>query len=78
MRKIIDKVINDFIPIVNKDYVIVVVDKTDQVIGFGLMVPSLAEACRKHNGHMFPFGWVSFLKALKGKKNKTLLPVIVL
>lgn len=70
--KMIDQYINDYIPIVNKDYVIVVVDKNDQVIGFGLMVPSLAEACRKHNGHLFPFGWVSFLKALKSKSNKIL------
>ena len=50
----------------------VVVDKNDKVIGFGLMVPSLAEACRKHNGHLFPFGWISFLKALKSKSNKIL------
>lgn len=71
-EKMIDNYIRDYIPIVNKDYVIVVVDKNDQVIGFGLMVPSLAEACQKHNGHLFPFGWMSFLKALKSKKNKIL------
>lgn len=70
--KLIDKCLKDYIPIVNKDYVIVVVDKNDQVIGFGLMVPSLASACHKHNGHLFPFGWISFLKALKSKKNKIL------
>lgn len=70
--KMIDQYLKDYIPIVNKDYVIVVVDKNDKVIGFGLMVPSLAEACRKHNGHLFPFGWISFLKALKSKSNKIL------
>lgn len=71
-EKIIDQYMKDYIPIVNKDYVIVVVDKNDKVVGFGLMVPSLAEACRKHNGHLFPFGFISFLKALKSKKNKIL------
>lgn len=70
--KMIDNYIKDYIPIVNKDYVVVIADKNDQVIGFGLMVPSLAEACRKHNGHLFPFGWISFLSALKSKRNKIL------
>lgn len=70
--KMIDQYLKSYIPIINKDYIIVVVDKNDKVIGFGLMVPSLAEACRKHNGHLFPFGWISFLSALKSKRNKTL------
>lgn len=70
--KMIDQYLKSYIPIVNKDYIIVVVDKNDKVIGFGLMVPSLAEACRKHNGHLFPLGWISFLSALKSKRNKIL------
>ncbi len=70
--KMIEQYLKQYIPIVNKDYIIIVTNKEDQVIGFGLMVPSLAEACRKHNGHLFPFGWIDFLKALKSKSNKTL------
>lgn len=70
--KMIDQYLKAYIPIINKDYIIVVVDKNDKVIGFGLMVPSLAEACRKHNGHLFPVGWISFLSALKSKRNKIL------
>lgn len=70
--KMIDQYLKSYIPIINKDYIIVVVDKNDKVIGFGLMVPSLAEACRKHNGHLFPVGWISFLSALKSKRNKIL------
>lgn len=71
-EKMIDMYIKQYIPILNKDYLVVIADKNNNVIGFGLMVPSLAEACRKHNGHLFPFGWISFLSALKSKRNKIL------
>lgn len=71
-EKMIDMYIKQYIPILNKDYLVVIADKNNTVIGFGLMVPSLAEACRKHNGHLFPFGWISFLSALKSKRNKIL------
>lgn len=70
--KLIDNYLKNYIPMINKDYVIVVVDKNEQVIGFGLLVPSLAEAQRKTKGHLFPFGFIRFLSALKSKRNKIL------
>lgn len=70
--RLIEQYLKDYIPIVNKDYVYVVCDINENVIGFGLMVPSIADACHKTNGHLFPFGWIHFLKALKSKKNDVL------
>lgn len=70
--EIIQSSINSYAPILNKDYIIIVTNKDDELIGFGFMVPSIAKACHDHNGHLFPFGWISLLKALKSKKNDIL------
>ena len=64
---IITKTINDYIPLVNLDYVAMIKDNTDdKIIGFALLVPSMAKALRKSNGKLFPFGIFRMLKALQG------------
>ncbi|MDD3191652.1 MAG: GNAT family N-acetyltransferase [Bacilli bacterium] len=63
--KIIEKSIKEYVPLVNLDYVFVIGDKEGKVIGFGLMLPSIAMALKKSNGHLFPFGLLRMLHALK-------------
>lgn len=63
-KKQIDSIINQFVPFIDLDYVPIVVDKDDNVIGFAVLAPSLAKANRKAKGKMFPFGWYHLLKAL--------------
>jgi len=65
---IIKKSINDYISNINLDYAIVIVDKDGKVIGFGLLVPSLAEALKKSKGRLFPFGFIRVLRAMKQNK----------
>ena len=48
-----------------KDYVSVVLNSDDKVIGFGICLPSLSKALQKAKGHLFPFGFIHILKALK-------------
>ncbi len=57
--------IDQFISLVTLEYIFIVVDKNDEVIGFGIMVPSLADAVKKSNGTLFPFGLLRILSALK-------------
>ena len=66
--EIIGKAVKEYIPIVNKDFVIVITNNEGKVIGFGLLVPSLAEAFKKSKGKLFPFGIFKILKALKNPK----------
>ena len=40
-----------------------------KIIGFGVMVPSIARALKKSNGKLFPFGIVRMLRALRGKND---------
>ena len=51
------------------DFVCSVKDKEGKIIGFGLLVPSIAKALKKSNGKMFPFGIFRLLKALHGKND---------
>ncbi len=68
-EEIIDKSINDYIPILNLKYVCCIKDKKGEIVGFALMVPSIAKAAKKSKGRMFPFGVFRMLKALWGKND---------
>lgn len=59
-----------FVTNINVDYLSIILDGDEQVIGFGVALPSLAVAMQKAQGSMIPFGWYHLLKALK--KNDTL------
>ena len=48
------------------DYVSIVVDRDDNLIGVGISMPSMTKAMQKSQGKLFPFGWWHMLKALKG------------
>ena len=63
---VIKSMIDNYIPLVDLDYICSVKDKDGRIVAFGVMVPSLAKAFKKANGRMFPFGIVHMLKALKG------------
>ena len=66
---VIKKAVDDYIPIVNLDYICSVKDKDGSIIGFAAMVPSIARALKRSDGKLFPFGIFRMLKALKGKND---------
>jgi len=67
--EVINKAIADNIPILNLKYVCSVRDKDNNLVGFALLVPSIAKALKKSNGRLLPFGIFRMLKALKGKND---------
>jgi len=69
-KKQIDMYINAFFGFVNPDFIKVILDKNDQVIGFGITMPSISKAMQKAKGRLFPFGFIHLLKSIK--KNDTL------
>ena len=52
----------------NFDFVTLVVNEKEELVGVGLGMPDLAPALRKCGGKLFPFGWYHLLKALTAKK----------
>jgi GNAT superfamily N-acetyltransferase len=47
------------------EFIAVIVDKDDNVIAFGITLPSLSLAMQKAKGRLFPFGFIYLLRALK-------------
>lgn len=52
----------------NFDFVTLVVNENEELVGVGLGMPDLAPALRKCGGKLFPFGWFHLLRALNAKK----------
>ena len=66
---VIKKAIDDYIPIVNLDYICSVKDKDGRVVGFSVMVPSIAKAVKRSNGKLTPLGIIRLLGALKSSND---------
>lgn len=56
---------DQFIGKLNFDYVSIVIDRNDKVVAFGVCLPSLSRVLQKVKGHLFPFGFIDVLRALK-------------
>ncbi|MDR2410486.1 MAG: hypothetical protein LBE13_20575 [Bacteroidales bacterium] len=66
----IEYLIKNNFSIANKDLIGIIVDETEQVVGFSFCLPSLSKALQKAQGRLFPCGWYHIFKALK--KNDTI------
>jgi len=64
-RKVMDYYIKQMITIVQLDYLWFVTDKAGNVVSLTLIMPSLAEANKKNNGKILPFGIFRLFKAMK-------------
>jgi GNAT superfamily N-acetyltransferase len=60
-----------YFPLLNFDFVTLVVNEKDEIVGVGLGMPDISDALRKCGGHLFPTGWYHILKALKAKEMKS-------
>ncbi len=43
----------------------IILDSDDRVVAFGVCLPSLSKAIQKVRGHLFPFGFIELLRALR-------------
>lgn len=72
-QKQIDHYVKMYVPLLRWDIVsIIIKEDTDEVVAFGIGIPSLSKALQKSGGKLFPTGWYHLLKALKSKNNETL------
>lgn len=60
-----DMYVKAYFGFVRPEYVSFVVDEHDDVVGFGISMPSLTKALQKCNGKLFPFGFIHILRAIK-------------
>ncbi len=57
-----------YFPMVNFDFVSIVTNEHDEVVGVGVGMPNISDVLRKCKGKLFPFGFIRILRALKAKK----------
>ena len=61
-------VLKQFATIINPRYVSILADKNDNIAGFGIVLPSICKPLMKHDGKLFPFGFIGVLRAIKKPK----------
>ncbi len=61
--KQIDYYVDQYFGFVRKEFVCIIVDKEDEVVGFALTLPSLSKAFQKAKGSLFPFGFMHVLRS---------------
>lgn len=64
-EKEIESIIATYFSFVNPKLICFVLDENDEVIGFGVSIPSLSKAFQKAKGKLFPFGFIHLLKAMR-------------
>ena len=63
--KQIDHYIKLYFGLISPEFIPIVLDENDHVVGFGITMPSLSQALQKADGRLFPFGFVHLLRALR-------------
>jgi hypothetical protein len=64
-KKQIDYYSKKYLRLIRPDFISLVIDSQDDVVGFGVTMPSLAMALRKARGSLLPFGFIHLLRALR-------------
>jgi GNAT superfamily N-acetyltransferase len=62
---------------IKPEFVPVVINDKEEVVAFGITMPSLTRALQKANGHLYPFGFIHILKALNKNDRADLYLVAV-
>ncbi|MDE0470402.1 MAG: hypothetical protein OXH57_00545 [Ekhidna sp.] len=61
--KQINYYVEQYFGFVRREYICIVVNENDKVIGFGISFPSLSTAFQKAKGSLFPFGFIHILRS---------------
>ncbi|TXT49262.1 MAG: hypothetical protein FD137_725 [Spirochaetes bacterium] len=69
--------VNQYLGFVDPRFTKVLVDAEGKLAGFAITVPNLSEPLNRHKGKLFPFGWISLLRALKNPTTIDMLLVAV-
>ncbi|MCK9204384.1 MAG: N-acetyltransferase [Bacteroidales bacterium] len=64
-QKQVDAYVKSYFGFIRPEFVSFVINQKDEVIGFGVSMPSLTKALRRCNGKLFPFGFLYILRAIK-------------
>jgi GNAT superfamily N-acetyltransferase len=66
-ERLIDYYIKKYVPLLRRELVTLIVNDRDELVCFGVALPSLSRALQKARGRLFPVGIFHLLRALNGK-----------
>ena len=75
--KQVDGYIKQYFGFVTPDFVPMVFNEKNEMVAFGIALPSLSRALQKSRGQLFPFGFIHLLNALKKNDRADLYLVAV-
>ena len=58
------KYLDFYLSILDLKYVCVIENEKDEIVAFGITMPSIVRALQKNRGKLFPFGWWHLLKSM--------------
>jgi len=61
-----------YLPVIDLDFVKIVA-KEDRVVAFMISIPNMYKGMQKAKGHLFPFGLIHILRAMKSAKSLTFM-----
>ncbi len=64
-EKLRKQIIDQFKLVINKDFIVTILDENERVVAFGFALPELCYAVKKSKGKLFPFGLFRILHATK-------------
>ncbi len=73
-----DELIDQFMMIVNKEFLVCICDESDNVVGFGLCLPGIGNAVKKSGGRLTPAALIRILKTVKNPEVIDLALVAIL
>lgn len=62
-QKQIDYYVEQYFGFIRKEFVCIIVNEADEVVGFALTLPSLSKAFQRAKGSLYPFGFIHVLKS---------------
>ena len=69
--------IKQYFGFIQPDFAPIVVDTDNNLVAFGITLPSLSKALRRAKGRVFPFGFLRHLRALRVNDLGDLYPMAV-
>lgn len=69
-EKMADKYIGFYLKVLDLNYVSLVENDKDEIVAFGITMPSIVRALQRSRGKLFPFGWWYLAKSLLFKREE--------
>jgi GNAT superfamily N-acetyltransferase len=69
----IENLTREFLSLIHPDYVSLILNENDEVVAFGVVMPSLSKALKKARGKLLPFGLLRVLWALRNNDTVDML-----